>query len=47
MQRALDFIRFMQYDILVSVLGEKKLVKFAEKAKEQILGLKCNLKMLS
>jgi hypothetical protein len=29
----------MQYDILASILGEKKLVKFTGKAKEQLLWL--------
>jgi hypothetical protein len=43
-QRALEFIRFMQYDILASVLGEKTIVKFAEKAKEQLLWLEMQFK---
>jgi hypothetical protein len=34
----------MQYDILASVLGEKKLVKFAEKAKAQLLWVEIQFK---
>ncbi len=34
----------MQYDILASVLGEKTIVKFAEKAKEQLLWLEMQFK---
>jgi hypothetical protein len=42
----LDFVRFIQYDNISTLLGEKKIAKLAEKIKEGILKLEAQFRKI-
>jgi hypothetical protein len=45
-QRILDFARFVQYDIIASLLGVKKIAKIVEKFKEEFLKLETQFRKI-